>query len=294
MSYPKTITKTIRPFNYVHPQTLAMAVSFLNELGDKAKLLAGGTDLLPLMKQRAIVPEYVINIKDIVGLVFILDEDELRIGALTTIVKLRDSIILRNRYASIFEATTAFATPQIRNLATIGGNICRSSPAADMVPPLIAFDAEVKLVGPRGNRRVPLKDFFTGVGRNVLDKEILTEIIIPHPRKSYGTAFEKIERASADLAKINCAVRVSITNKCCDDIRIALGAVAETPVRATKTEQALIGEILSEKIIESALQRVAEDISPITDVRSTAAYRAQVSKVLVGRAIRRAMKSIAQ
>ncbi len=290
MSYPTQITKTIRGFEYLSADSLEKAIDYLKEFGSEAKVLAGGTDVLPLMKHRALVPKYVIGIKSL-DLDFIkVEEGSLRIGALTRISAIKESSIIREKFILLYEAAKVFATPQVRNVATVGGNICRSSPSADMVAPLIALDAQVNLVGPNGKRSVPLEDFIVGPGKNILDREILTEVIIPLPQKSYGTAFEKLSRNSADLSKVNCAVKVVSVNGECEDIRICLGAVAEKPVRAKSVEKAIKSKKISNEVIEKAAEKVVEDIAPITDVRSTAEYRSNVSKVLVKRMIELAFK----
>lgn len=291
MSYPDKITKTIKEFQYYSPKTVAEAVSILSKLDGKAKVLAGGTDLVPEMKQRVTTPESIINIKNIPGLAYIREDAEgLKLGALTTIADIKESDLVKKKCLSLYEAATKFGTPQVRNMATIGGNICRSAPSADMVPPLLVFDAEVKLVGAKGERKVLLEDFFTGSGQNVLKQELLTEIIIPRESGRYGTAFDKKRRSSADLAKLNCAVKITVSDGKCDDIRIALGVVADKPIRAKKAEQAVRGKSISDEVIEGAAQKVTEDISPRTSARSTAWYRTEVSKVLVRRLIKLAIE----
>ncbi len=289
MSYPDKITKTMKEFRYFSPKTVSEAVSILERFD--AEVLAGGTDLLPMMKQREVTPEYVVNIKNIPELAYIREDDEgLKIGALTTIFTIKESNLIKQKYVSVYEATKNFAHPQIRDMATVGGNICRSSPSADMVPPLMAFDAEVKLVGPKGSRKVLLENFFTGPGENVLERELLTEIVVPKKAGSYGTAFGKMRRNSGDLAKVNCAVKIIVSDRTCEDIRIVLGAVAAKPIRARNAEQAIKAKTIGGDVIEAAAQKVAEDIAPITDVRSTSVYRTEVSKVLVRRLIKLAVE----
>jgi len=292
-NYPE-VTKTIKAFKYFAPHAVDEAVKLFTECNGKLEILAGGTDLLPMMKLRTVVPEYVVNIKNIAILDYIREENGLRMGALTLtkISSIEKSDIIKEKYFSVYEAAKAFATPLIRNMATVGGNICRSSPSADMVPPLMVFDAELTLVGPKGERRVLLEDFFTGPGENLLEGEILTEILIPPQEEIYGTAFAKITRNSGDLAKINCAVKIAMHDGTCNDIRIVLGAVAGTPVRSKKAEEIIKGNKISNEIIEEAATKVSEEIAPITDVRSTADYRSQISKVLVRRLIQVAIKRI--
>jgi len=286
--------KTLKEFNYLTPQTVAEAVSLLAKYKGEATLIAGGTDLLVMMKERTITPKYVITMKPISALSHLeWDEKEgLTIGALAKVSTILSSDVIKEKYPSLYEAAGAFGTTQVRNMATIGGKICRSSPSADLVPPLLTFDAEVELVGAKGARVMPLENFFLGPGENVLDGEILTKIKVPPPKNRYGTAFQKLGRSSEDLAKANCAVRIVVTDGKCEDIRIALGAVAPTPIRAKKAEQALKGKEINPNAIDEAAAKVAEDIAPITDVRSNVEYRTYISQILVRRLINEAIKRL--
>jgi len=310
--------KTPEEFIYLAPQTVAEATSLLGTYKEGAKVLAGGTDLLPLMKDRVITPKYVIDIKPISSLEYIhWDEKEgLSIGALTKITDILDSSLIREKFYCLHQAAESFGTTQVRNMATIAGNICRSSPSADTVPPLLVFDAQVRLVKQKGaakegfiatigdvgvkstesggERMVPLDKFFTGPGQNVLAGEVLTEIKVPPLPERCGTAFKKLARSAEDLAKVNCAVRISVTDGKCRDIRIALGGVAPTPVRARKVEESLIGKKISAEVIESAVEKVTEDVAPIDDVRSNAKYRTYISRILIKRLIGEAIERIGE
>jgi probable selenate reductase FAD-binding subunit len=290
MSYPKQISKTIRRFDYLSASNIEQVIAYLKEYGSEAKLLAGGTDVLVLMKHRALTPKHVIGIKGL-DLNFIkLEDNLLRIGALTTVNSIMESDLIKEKYVALFEAAKVFATPQVRNIATIGGNICRSSPSADMVCPLIALDAQVKLVGANGSRVVDLKDFFVGPGKNILDNEILTEVIIPLENKPYGTAFCKLSRNSADLSKVNCAVKIVSVDGECKDIKISLGAVAATPVRVKSVEEAIKNQKITDELLEKVVAKVGQDIAPISDARSKAEYRIDASQVLVKRMIKQAFE----
>ena len=291
MSSSPIVTKRLKEFKYFSPTTVGEVLSLLKEYNGRAKVLAGGTDLLPMMKLRVVTPECIISLRKITGLDYIQEEGgELKIGALSTISTILTSDLIKQKCLSLHEAVGDFATPQVRNMATIGGNICRSSPGADTVPSLISFGADLKLVGAKGERKVSLEEFFIGAGQNVLDQEVLTEIVVPMGEKQCGAAFMKLTRNSSDLAKVNCAVKITVSGGRCDDIKIVLGAVADRPVRAKKAEQAMKGKEIKNELIEGAAQKVAEDIAPITDVRSTAEYRAQVSKVLTTRVIKQAIE----
>ena len=188
------MTRSIGEFGYFSPTKLEEAVAFLEKHRKRTAILAGGTDLLVDLKNRTVAPEYVVNIKNIPGMNEIRETKEggLSIGSLVTIAKIRASDIIQKKYASLYQTTTeAYHSWQIKNLATIGGNLCKSSPAADSVPPLMTYEAEVKLVGPKGERTLRLEDFITGVNENTLDREILTEILIPPQKGRYGTTFHR-------------------------------------------------------------------------------------------------------
>jgi len=285
MKFPKEITRTLKEFGYFDPPDVNGAVSIIGELGRKVTILAGGTDLLNQMKVRQVIPEIILNLKKIIELEYIRQNGQLEIGALTTITAIRESGIIRKGFISLYEAAEWFGTPQIRNIATVGGNICRSSPSSDMVAPLMALDAMLKLVGPKGERSVPIKEFAVGPGENTLDREILTEIVVPQQEGPYGTAFLKLKRSSADLAKVSCAIRIRMKGSKCEDIRIVLGAVADKVFRVKKAEELLKGEKVTDAMIEEAGKKASQEAQPITDVRSTAGYRKQMIAVLVKRLI---------
>lgn len=290
MSPSQGTTQKLKKFNYFEPRTVAEVVSILKDYDGRAEILAGGTDLLPMMKIRAVTPECIVSISKIADLNYIREEGkELRIGPLTTIATILASRLIKQKCLSLHEAAAVFATPQVRNMATIGGNICRSSPSSDTVPPLMTFGAQLRLVGIKGERKVLLEDFFTGAGQNVLSREVLIEIIVPLPDGQYGTAFTKLTRTATDLAKLNCAVQVIVSGSRCVDVKIVLGAVADRPLRVREVELCLKGQETVDEIIEEAAQRVTESIAPITDARSTAEYRAQVSQILVKRSVKQAI-----
>lgn len=290
MSPSPLLTKRLEEYEYFAPTTLREAASLLAQHDGQAVFLAGGTDVLPMMKFRALTPKWIINLKRIPNLDYIRQEaGELRIGALTTISDLKASDLIKRSCLALYEATEVFATPQIRNMATLGGNICRGSPAADTVPPLMSFDAELKLIGTNGERRVPLADFFKGARKNLLDKEILTEVVIPLRKGKWGTAFTKLARNSSDLAKVSCAVSITMRGRRCEDIRIVLGAVADRTVRAQRAENAARGREIEDGLIEDVARMAGEDIVPITDARSTASYRKKVTQVIVRRLIKEAV-----
>ena len=285
MKFPREMTRALKEFGYFGPPKIDDAVSVLGELGNRVMTLAGGTDLLNQMKLRQVNPEFLLSLINIKELEYVRHDKGLKIGALTSITAMKESEVVRKRYPSLFDAAEWFGTPQIRNMATVGGNVCRSSPSSDMVAPLMALDGLLRLVGPEGVRTIPVEDFATGSRENVLDREILTEIIVPQQEEPFGTAFTKLKRSSADLAKVSCAVRIRMKNGKCEDIRIVLGAVADKVFRAKAAEEVMRGEKVTGAVIEEAGKRASQEAQPITDVRSTAEYRMQMISVLTKRMV---------
>lgn len=286
---------TLPTFEYFEPKTLEETVAFLTSRVRETSLMAGGTDLLVLMKKGVLKPKYVVNISKLPGLSGIKqDEEGLTIGALTTIRKIENSEIVKTCFHFLSEAAGSLGSVQIRNLATIGGNLCRASPSAEMAPPLLATDAKVRTVSPRGSRLLSLGRFFLGPGATALETdEILMEIKVPKLARHTGTAFLKIARTSMDLAKVNVATCVTVEKNICSDVKIALGAVAPTPIRAKKAEYVLQGQELNDVLIEKAAEVAAGETNPINDIRSNAWYRKKVSKTLVSRALKEACERVA-
>jgi len=283
-------------FEYFEPRTIKEAIELLTKYGNEAKILAGGTDLIVRMKQRFIEPKYVINIKKIKELSFIEDRgDYLAIGAATKLREIEKSGIVKRKFTALYEAVRSMAGVQIRNMATIGGNLCNASPAADTAPPLLVFEAKLKIVGSNGERVVPINEFFLGPGKTVLQpNEILTEIQIPYQPEGTSSAFIKIARVAMDLAKVNVAVALRTEGSVVRWVRIALGAVAPTPIRAYKTEEFLVGKEFNEENLKKAAEIVKTEVKPITDIRSTAEYRREVSGVIVKDALLRAYERISK
>jgi len=282
-----------RPSEYFKPTSVAEAVKLLDEYGEKCRLIAGGTDLLTEKDPQV---EVLIDITSL-GLDYIRSDSQgARIGATTTFAGIEVSPVLcKSPYNVLAQAAHEMGTPQIRNMATIGGNICSALPSADSAPVLLVLDATLDIAGPNGERSMDIVAFFRGVRENALDRgELLTEIQLPvHPPRT-GTAFVKRGRvATADLAIVNVAVRLTLAaDNTCQDVRIALGAVAPTPLRAKETEAMLQGEEPQEKLFERVAARASEEIKPISDVRSSAAYRTVLSRILVEQALKEAVAKV--
>ncbi|MCP4165399.1 MAG: xanthine dehydrogenase family protein subunit M [Chloroflexi bacterium] len=284
----------MKSFEYFEPSTLEEAVYLLERYNGRASVLAGGTDLLVEMKEGLRTPAYVINIKHIAGMDYLsYDEEEgLRIGSLVTIRAVETSQIVQKKYAGLAQAASDLGSIQIRNRATVAGNICRASPSADTLPSLIADQATIRVFGSRGERNILLEKFFAGPGQTVLTQdEVLTEIIVPAPPPRTGKVYFKHGRRKAmELASVGVAVTLTLESDICQDIRIVLGAVAPTPIRALKAEEVLRNNSIDRLDIAAAAQAAMVESRPISDVRSSADYRREMVRVLTSRAIRQALE----
>jgi len=278
-------------FEFVEPHTVEEAVKWMATFGRRARFMAGGTDLIVRMKMGRVHPEVLINLSKIPALRYLIIEHGLRIGVLTTFRQIEKNGFIQKRYTALHEATKAVTSVQIKTMGTLGGNLCHGSPAADSAPPLIAFGARVKMIGGDKERTIPLETFFTGPGETLLTREeLMVEIQIPEPKANTGSAFIKLGRVSADLAKVSAAVVIEREGDLCRDCKIVMGSVAPIPLRTEEAEKIVIGRTFKEELVEKASLLVSEKIKPISDLRSTAWYRKEVSKILVRDAINLAWK----
>ncbi len=289
----------MRKFEYLEPTTVEEAISMLGQYGGKAKILAGGTVLIPEIRSGNLRTGCVVNIKRIAGLSEVYEDAEgIHIGALVPQVELAKVEIPRRRVVPISVAeripmslrkmVSVMGTPQVRNIATLAGNIAWGSPAADSAPPLLALDAQVKLQGSSGKRILAMSEFFLGPGTTALKPtEMITEILIPaNSLNKTGTSNKFMKRKANTLSV--CSVAVSLIKqkgKSVKDVRIAVGAVAPTPLRLKKAETLLEGQTVDEELLKKMRERVVEEISPITDLRSTMWFRKEVTPVLVERCL---------
>ncbi|MEW6265331.1 MAG: xanthine dehydrogenase family protein subunit M [Thermodesulfobacteriota bacterium] len=284
----------MKSFEYYAPDSLEEAADILARFSGRAAVLAGGTDLIPDLKRKKRAPECLVNIKNIVGLRAIEEEEGgLKIGSLTTIQDVIAAPRLSGVHGLLRQAAVHLATPQIRVRATVGGNICHASPAADLAPPLMALDSRAIIQTPRGRLRLALDDFFLGPRRTALGPEdLLVGLTVPRPEGAAGTCFLKIGRTKmADLALVNVAVFVELSRadrRCCQ-ARIVLGAVAPTPIRARRAEEMLVGNMVGHDLIEETARSAAEETQPISDVRASREYRKEMARVLTVRALRAAV-----
>lgn len=276
-------------FNYLEPATIEEAVSLLGKYDGKAKVVAGGTDLVVQIREKLIAPEYVVDIGYISGLDRI-DYDEtqgLRIGALATIRAIEKSSKICQVYPAIAQSAGLLGSVAIRNVATIGGNLCNAAPSADTAPALIGLSAKGKIIGPDDEKIVSLEEFFTGPGCIVCEPgELLVEIRVPVPPPGTRGVYLKHGRSAIDLATVGVAVIMTMEpGAVCRDVKIVLGAVAPTPMRARKAEEVLRGKKVDPALIEKSAQAAADEARPITDVRASAEYRKEMVKVYTRRAI---------
>jgi aerobic carbon-monoxide dehydrogenase medium subunit len=283
--------KRLPRFEYHAPTTLAEALDLMVRYGDKAAVLAGGTDLLIAMKRRGIATEHLINIKGLQDLKGIASEDRggITIGPLATLEEIEGSELVREKVPALGDAADLMACPQIRSLATIGGNICSAMPSADTVPPLIASGARVRVEGIGGKRELPLEEFFKGPGDSGLKGgEILTRILLPASSAATGGQYLKLMRRRAvDLAQVGVAVSLSLgaDGRTCTDARVALGAAAETPIRAGGAEKALLHRPIGPETAEEAGRVASREANPRSSIRASREYRKEMIAVLTKRAV---------
>jgi carbon-monoxide dehydrogenase medium subunit len=282
------------PPKYFTARSVEEAITLLSEYGENARFVSGATDLLMQMKRGEAAPECLIHLGEIRELDYIRFDETggLRIGALTTIVKVANSPWIRGKFGILAEAAGMLGTPAIRNQATLGGNLCNAAPSADTAPPLLVLGANAKIVGKEGEKIVPIEDFFVGPGQTVLGQDhLLAEIRVPNiPARSGGAYLKQKRRRGADLAVVGVAAWVVVRGKVLEDVKVALGAVAPTPIRAKEAEEILRGRKLDQELLEKSGQAAASEASPIDDIRSSADYRRELLAVLTKRAITRAIQ----
>ncbi len=278
-------------FDYHTPTSLPEAAKLLSVHGKDAKLLAGGTDLILAMKKRSITPAHLINLKLIPGLSGIKSDGAgLTIGALTTMAEIERSAVIKETYTPLWDAACVMASPQVRTLATIGGNLVSAVPSADTAPPLMVLSAVAHITGPAGERTCPVEALFAGPSAcSLAPDDILTRVTIPVPA-GRGAYLKLMRRAALDLALVGVAAYVRLdAKKVCKEVRIAFGAVAPTPIRATDAEAFLLGKALTEDLAADAAKMAGTECRPITDVRSSLDYRCSMVEVLTKRALLQAM-----
>ncbi len=279
-------------FAYHEPKTVEEVCRLLSECEGEVRILAGGTDLIPRMKRGLMKPGCLINVKKITGLQGLNGEPGvgISIGTLALLSDLAIHPLLLEKFPCVTAAARSIGSLQVRNLATVGGNLCNAAPSGDMAPALLVMDSTLKIAGPSGNRAMSLEDFFLGPGKVSFGKgEWLTEIHIPFPPANTGQIYLKHSvRRAMDIAIVGVAVALSFEKDggLCRKARIALGAVAPTPVRAKRAEALILGKKLRDISPDAIGDAACLEAAPISDVRGTAGYRSEMISQLIVKAVR--------
>lgn len=279
-------------FDYYSPTSVGEALSLLREHGDNAKILAGGQSLIPAMRFRLAIPETLIDINRITDLSYLREENGyLAIGALTRESALEESALVRSRYPLLADTARVIADPLVRNLATVGGNIAHADPANDHPATMLAYGAEIVAQGPLGTRTIAIDDFFVDLFESALaDDEILTETRIPRPGPGSGGAYVKVERKVGDYAISAVAVQLTMSGDICTAARIGLTNVNPVPMRSGGAEEALVGQPVNDATLEVAGLAAAAECDPSADLRGSAEYKRDLTRIVTKRAIRKAVE----
>lgn len=275
-----------RRFEYVRAADLEQAVRLLAE-GEDTRLLAGGQSLIPMMKLRLVAPRCVVDIGGL-PLGYVAETPGgVRVGSLVRHVQAEDSAVLRGRFPIVADAVRHIADPQVRNMGTVGGSLAHADPAGDWLPVMMALEATLRAVGPRGERRLPARGFALGPFETALAPgEVLTEIEIPDPPAGSAGCFLKVERRAGGFALASAAVQLSLDQgERCGRVRIALGGVGPAALAASGAERVLEGERLTAGLLDRAGAAAAAEAQPHTDVRASAEYRRVLARALVRRAL---------
>ena len=278
----------MKSFEYLCPRSVPELVKLLSRYDGKARVLAGGTDLLVMMKQGKVHPDYLISLKNLPNLAYIREQrnGRVKMGSMTLLREIESSPIFRERYPFLSKAAEWIGSKQVRWRATCGGNLCNGAPSADLAPPLICLGSEAVLTG-KAKRTIPLEKFFLGPGKTALKKgEFLQELVIPPPGPGTYGAYLKFTRSALDIAVVGVAAVASLKKGGeCTDLRICLGAVAPTPMRAIAAEKLGTGRVWSEGVIAAVAQRASQEAKPIDDVRGTIYFRRTLVEALTRKAL---------
>jgi carbon-monoxide dehydrogenase medium subunit len=286
----------LRTFEYHAPDSLDEAVRLLAAGNGAARALAGGTDIVVQMKERATrfpYPQTIVSLDRIASLrqIELTPGEGLRIGAGATMTDVAAHEAVRLHFPALAEGAGVVGSLQTMNMATIGGNVCNAAPSADTAPPLLVYEAEAVIAGPSGSRTLPIAEFFKGPGLTALTPgEVLSELRLPLPPANTVATYERnTPRKQMDIAVVGVAVAITVAGGVIERARVALGAVAPTPLRANAAEAALTGTPANGATFEAAAQAAAtEDASPIDDLRASAAFRRHLVKVMTARLLQRA------
>ncbi len=283
----------MRPFEYYEPATMREAMLPLATYGKQAQILAGGIDLIPKLRSGIIQAEHIVSIRKIAGLDRIepMPDGGIAFGAMVKLRDLETSRTVQSIYPILYEAIHQLTSVQTKFMGTAVGNLCVATPASDIATALIALGARLKILGIGGERMEPLEDFYLGYHMTSLGKgEIATEVVLPRPQPGTGTGFVNLLRTRADIAKLIVAASIVTEDGVCHDVRIAVGSAAPTVFRAKTAEALLEGRKIDAGLIAKAADLAAEAVRPITDIRSTAGYRKEMTRVLARRALAKAIE----
>jgi carbon-monoxide dehydrogenase medium subunit len=277
-------------FEYLEPETIEEATALLNQFRKNAKVIAGGTDLVAKIKENALSSGYLISIEKIDEMRGIVsNQNGIVIKAATTIRDILHTASLSPSYNLLIEAARELADPSVRNMATIGGNICDAAPSADMVPPLIALSASVQIVTIDSERVIPLEKFFTGPYSTVMkEKELLTQILVPHPSENQTAIYLKHHmKGGKGLGSIGVAIAMDNNpeDHCCQNVKIVLGAAAPSPMRAVDAEGMIRGKQVTPELVEKVAQKASLECNPRDSIRGSAEYKRVLVRSLVKQAL---------
>ncbi len=285
-------------FEYHAPQTSGQAMDLIESLGDKARLLAGGTDLLLMMKDKTLKPEHLIdinNVEEYKGISYEPGKGAV-IGATTKIADLEHSTLIQEKYYALHQAAGELGSTQVRTMATVGGNSCHASPAAETPTPLVALGAKVVLSSTSGEREMPLEEFITGNRMNALaEGELLTRFLVPDLPPKSASRYSYIGlRDAMEIDAVNMAVNLTVEDdgRTVKDLRLVMGSVAPRPLVSTEVPSLMIGKEFDEKLLEKAAQAASEEAKPISDIRASAEYRRKVVAVLARRLLKNAFDAV--
>jgi carbon-monoxide dehydrogenase medium subunit len=280
-------------FDYQEPTTLKKALSLMEKYGDEARVIAGGTALIIMMRQRLLTPKVVISLGRIPKFDRITynNKDGLRIGAGARHRDIELSPAVRKHYPLLHETFRKVAQPRIRNMGTVGGNLAGGDPLTDPGASLIALDAEVTLTSNKGQRRLRLDEFFIDYYQTALEAgELLTEIHVPPPQRPAWSHIKFTPRSIEDFATVGVAITLKSDNGTCEDVRLGLNSVASTIVRARKAEEVLRGKTITDTALQEMGEVAATECDPTDDNRGSAEYKREMVKVLVPRAAKEALQ----
>ena len=312
----------MKKFDYFKPKNLEEVLTLLAKYGEKAKLIAGGTDVIVMIKQKAMAPDVLISLRGIPDLDQIKFNGSLSIGPMVTHRGIEKSEVIRKNFSALTDATDYLGSVQIRNVATIGGNICTAAPSADTATPLLVLGTQAKIKSLKKERTVPVEEFFKGPGETELKPgELVRELLIPKLLPNTGSAYYKLQRRlaldlpilgvsvllSLDKNKVTCSDMLCTTSPIssilhkmeedeiiCKDVRIALGVAAPTPMRAVKAETLLRGKKLSDELLEEVANTASQEAQPRDTIRGEAWYRKDMVRVLVKRMAMKCIERVVQ